>query len=99
MNRIALSPPEIGIISGTRAAFGFGLGLLLAPRLNHDQRRAIGWTLLAVGAITTVPIVLQIARSQRESERADKGEGAGAAATQEPGRMSSSRATRQEYVS
>jgi hypothetical protein len=67
MNRIALSPPEIGIIASTRAALGAGLALLLAPRLNDDQRRAVGWTLLAVGAVTTVPIVAQLIRAQDEN--------------------------------
>jgi hypothetical protein len=52
--------PELGLISGTRAALGAGLGLLLADRLNEDQRRAVGWTLLAVGAISTVPLLAEV---------------------------------------
>ena len=64
MNRTPLSIPEIGIIAGTQAAAGAGIGLLLADRLSDDQRRAIGWTLLAVGAVTTVPIVVQLLNSQ-----------------------------------
>jgi hypothetical protein len=67
MNRIPLSFPELGIISGTRAMLGAGVGLLLADRLNDDQRRAVGWTLVAVGAITTVPILLQLRKASRDS--------------------------------
>jgi hypothetical protein len=67
MNRIPLSFPEIGVIGGTRAALGAGVALLLADRLNDDQRRAVGWTLLAVGAVTTVPIAIQLFRSQRQA--------------------------------
>jgi len=39
---------------------GAGLGLLLAGKLTDEQRRAIGGTLLAVGIITTVPLVMNV---------------------------------------
>jgi hypothetical protein len=48
--------PELGLIAGTRVALGAGIGLLLADRLSDEQRRAAGWTLLAVGALTTIPL-------------------------------------------
>ena len=48
------------VIAGTRVALGAGIGLLLADRLNDDQRRAVGWTLLAVGALTTVPLAAEV---------------------------------------
>ncbi|TDF62932.1 hypothetical protein [Cupriavidus sp. L7L] len=57
MKQVSLTIPEIGLIAGTRAAGGAGLALLLSNRLNPEQRRAIGWTLLAVGVITTLPLV------------------------------------------
>jgi hypothetical protein len=60
MKRTSLSMPEIGLIAGTRAALGAGVGLLLADRLEPGQRRAIGWTLLAVGVASTVPILVQL---------------------------------------
>jgi hypothetical protein len=34
--------------------------LLLADRLDSNQRRGAGWALLAVGALTTIPIVAGI---------------------------------------
>ncbi len=55
-----LTIPEIGLIAGTRAALGAGVALLLADRLSAEQRRAVGWTLFLVGAITTVPLVLEV---------------------------------------
>jgi len=67
MNRTPLSIPEIAMIGGTRAALGAGVGLLLADRLTDDQRRAVGWTLVAVGAITTIPIVVQLMTSQKSA--------------------------------
>ncbi len=77
MIRTPLAIPEIAIIAGTRAALGAGIALLLADRLNPDQRRAVGWTLFAVGAITTVPIAIQLRESYREL----------AAEKEEPGRI------------
>ena len=52
--------PELGLIAGTRAALGAGIGLLLADQLNPDQRRAVGWTLVAVGALTTIPLAAEV---------------------------------------
>jgi hypothetical protein len=56
MRRITLTLPEIGLIGGTRAAFGVGVGLLLADKLNRDQRQGAAWALLAVGVITSIAI-------------------------------------------
>jgi hypothetical protein len=53
----AFTIPELVLIAGTRVALGIGVGLLLSDRLNKDQRKAAGWALLAVGVLTTIPIV------------------------------------------
>ncbi|MGE5765007.1 MAG: hypothetical protein ACM3ZF_14365 [Mycobacterium leprae] len=60
MRRASLTVPEIRLIAATRVALGAGLGLLLSDRLNGEQRRAVGWTLLAVGIVTTVPLVADV---------------------------------------
>ena len=60
MKKRSLTIPEIGLIGGTRVALGAGIGLLLAERLNKDQRRGIGWTLLGVGILTTIPLVFGV---------------------------------------
>jgi hypothetical protein len=57
MQRTPLSIPEIGLIAGTRAALGAGVGLLLSQRMTTEQRKAVGWTLVAVGVVTTFPIL------------------------------------------
>jgi hypothetical protein len=62
--------PELGLIAGTRALLGAGVGLLVADRLSADQRRAVGWTLLAVGAISTIPLASQVV-FRRESDCGD----------------------------
>ncbi len=60
MKEAHLTLPELALIAGTRAAAGAGIGLLLANRLSESQRRAVGWTLLLVGAISTVPLALEV---------------------------------------
>jgi hypothetical protein len=39
---------------------GAGIGLLLSDHFNADTRKTVGWTLLAIGALTTVPIALTL---------------------------------------
>jgi hypothetical protein len=60
MRERRLTLPEIMLIGGTRVALGAGIGLLLGDRLNDDQRRGAGWALLAVGALSTVPLVINV---------------------------------------
>jgi hypothetical protein len=94
MHRTALSIPEIAMIAGTRAALGAGVGLLLADRLSNEQRRAVGWTLVAVGAITTIPIAVQLLRSQHEESNDDSNDDEHARAPGRGDRMTS----RREYA-
>jgi hypothetical protein len=60
MKIVRLTLPEIALLAGTRAAFGAGLGLLLGERLNREQRQAVGWTLLVVGLLTTLPLAFEV---------------------------------------
>jgi EamA domain-containing membrane protein RarD len=60
-----LTLADIGLIAGTRGMLGAGLGLLLGEKLNAEQRRAVGWTLVLVGVVTTVPLLLNVLNSSR----------------------------------
>ncbi len=60
MKHASLTLPEIAAVAGTRAAAGAGLALLLGDRLKPETRRALGWTLLAIGIITTIPLVADV---------------------------------------
>lgn len=60
MKKRELTLPQLALIAGTRGMLGAGLGLLLAGRLDDDTRRAVGWTLVLVGAVTTVPLLMQV---------------------------------------
>jgi hypothetical protein len=52
--------PILALVAGTRVALGAGLGLLLSDRLTNESRRASGWALLAVGALTTIPLAMEV---------------------------------------
>jgi hypothetical protein len=58
--RITLTLPEIGLIAMTRGALGVGIGLLLSNALEKEERRSAGLALLAVGMLTTVPILMRL---------------------------------------
>jgi hypothetical protein len=60
MKKSELTLPEIALIAGTRGMIGAGAGLLLADRLNDDQRKSIGWTLLIIGALSTIPLAIEV---------------------------------------
>ncbi len=72
LRQVTLSVPELGLLVGTRAALGAGLALLLGERLlNAEQRRAVGWTLVAVGVVTTIPLLAEVFGTKRNSVEAD----------------------------
>jgi hypothetical protein len=52
--------PELALIASTRGMLGAGIALLLADRLSRDQRKAVGRTLAIVGALTTIPLALEV---------------------------------------
>ncbi len=58
MKKPDVTLPELALIAGTRAMLGAGIGLLLADKIPGGQRRAIGWTLTIIGAITTIPLAI-----------------------------------------
>ena len=53
MKKHELTIPQLGLIAGTRAMLGAGIALLLSEKLIREQRRAIGWTLVAVDPAQT----------------------------------------------
>ena len=52
--------PELGLVAGTRGMLGAGIGLLLADKLGDERRKGIGWTLVAIGVLTTLPLALMV---------------------------------------
>jgi hypothetical protein len=68
MKETRVTLPELGLIAGTRAALGAGIGLLLADRLSDEQRKAVGWTLFLFGAVSTVPLALEVLNGGRSHD-------------------------------
>jgi len=71
MNRVVLKFPTLGFVIGTRAALGFGLGLLASEKLPQPQRRAIGLTLVGIGVATTIPAAMAVFGSLGKPNGAD----------------------------
>jgi hypothetical protein len=63
-----LTIADIILIAGTRVVLGAGLGLLLASRLNDDQRKAAGLALALVGGLTTIPLAMGVIGKQSRAE-------------------------------
>ena len=55
-----ISLPGLFLIGGTRVALGIGLGLLLSRKLNEDQRKPTGLALVLVGAVSTIPLAIEV---------------------------------------
>ena len=69
MKRAELTLPEIALIGGTRGILGAGLALLLGNRMTEDQRKAVGWAMFLIGAISTIPLVMNVLqKQQRQSD-------------------------------
>ena len=60
MKKAALTLPEIMLIAGTRVIGGVGIGLLLADVIREDKRKKIGWRLFLVGAISAIPLAIDV---------------------------------------
>ena len=60
--------PELALLAGTRGALGAGVGLLLSDKLTEEQRKSIGWTLVAVGVLTTIPIAALLFGRRRRND-------------------------------
>jgi hypothetical protein len=60
MKTAEVTLPELALIAGTRGMLGAGVALLLLTRLNKGQQKAVGWTLFLVGAISTIPLAINV---------------------------------------
>jgi hypothetical protein len=65
MRQTVLTIPALALVVGTRAAAGLGLGLLLADHVPAPVRRSMGWTLVLVGVLSTVPLAINVFERSR----------------------------------
>ncbi len=61
--KLKLTRPNLAFIVGTRAVLGSGIALLAAGRIPPRIRRAVGLGLLAVGVVTTIPMIRTLMRA------------------------------------
>ena len=71
MKTYNVTVPEIAIVAATRGMAGAGAGLLLADFIPREPRRAVGWTLLAIGLLTTIPIAMALFGKREPARLAD----------------------------
>jgi hypothetical protein len=57
---VTVSVPLMGLAVGTRALLAAGVALLLSDKLTPERRKAVGWTLAAIGVLTTAPLAWEI---------------------------------------
>ena len=67
MKKVELPIPELALIAVTRGMLGAGVGLLLASRLSERKRAVVGRILVAVGALSTIPLAIDLLRRRRKS--------------------------------
>jgi len=60
MKTLDVSLPEMFFVAATRGMAGAGVGLLASNYLAPETRRHVGWTLLGIGLVTTLPIVATV---------------------------------------
>ena len=67
--------PLDGLLILTRTAFGLGLGMLVADKINRPVRTAAAIALVSVGALAAVPLLVRAALeriNRPESERGSR---------------------------
>ena len=66
-----ISLPELALVAITRGLLGAGVGFVMADHIEPVRRRAVGWTLVAVGVLTTIPLLLDVFGNNVSSSRVD----------------------------
>ena len=72
MKRTEIALPELGLIASTRGLHGAGVGLLLADHISEKPRRAVGWTLLLIEALSTIPLAWLVLGRQCQGRSAEE---------------------------
>ena len=65
MKTLDVSFPELFFVAATRGMAGAGVGLLASNYLAPETRRHVGWTLLGIGLVTTLPILATVVTRER----------------------------------
>jgi len=60
MEKHEVSTLQLFLIAGTRVALGIGVGLLIAGKLEGENRKLLGRVLLGAGIASTFPIARSV---------------------------------------
>ncbi len=60
MRTITLTVPEFFFVVGTRAMLAAGVAFLVGRKLRDRERKIVGFGLLTIGAVTTVPAAMAV---------------------------------------
>ena len=65
--------PFDGLLTLTRTAFGLGVGLLVAERLNRPARQATAIALVSVGTLAVIPLLVKMALERINRPEGERG--------------------------
>lgn len=65
--------PLDGLLILTRAAFGLGIGMLVAEKIKRPMRHAAAITLVSLGALAAVPLLVKVALERINRPESDRG--------------------------
>jgi hypothetical protein len=57
---LQLSWPTLVSVAATRGMMGVGAGILLAPKIDRNWRRAVGLGLFGLGLVSTIPLAARV---------------------------------------
>ncbi|MBA3543474.1 MAG: hypothetical protein H0T83_03405 [Chthoniobacterales bacterium] len=70
--KTAEAQPLDGLWTLTRTAFGLGIGMLMAERLNRPARQATAIALVSVGTLAVIPLLVKMAMERINSPESDR---------------------------
>jgi hypothetical protein len=71
VKKIELTAPQFAFVLATRVALAFGVGLLVSDKLPDDKRKVVARSLIALGALTTIPAALTVFGHRRGDDAED----------------------------
>jgi hypothetical protein len=81
MSDIRLPEMEVELLAFTRAAMGIGIGLIAARYLTNRQRQLLGWSLVALGGLSTFPLRADVLKRRVNNQPPGRNRGPGESGT------------------
>jgi hypothetical protein len=65
---LTLTFPTLAAIALTRGMLGAGIGMLASAHVPAHRRRQIGGVLIAIGLLSTAPLIRRVLQGSRDNE-------------------------------